>query len=318
MRYIITGGAGFIGSNYLRLNVPKNPNNEYVVLDALTYAGRISNISQLISSPNFTFVEGKVQDRTLVASLLKQDDIVINFAAESHVDRSIKSGYDFALTNVLGTQVLLDASLQAGVKKFVQISTDEVYGSIENGSWDESFPLSPNSPYASSKAAADLIVLSYYKTHGMNVCITRCCNNYGPNQYPEKIIPFFVKNLLGGGTIPIYGTGKNIREWIHVEDHCAAIESVTEHGRSGEVYNIGTDKHITNLDLAEKILNALGLDKAKIEFVEDRKGHDLRYSLNSNKIHKTLSFEPKIDFDRGLTDTINWYKSNPEFLYAQE
>lgn len=314
MRRIVTGGAGFIGSNYLRKYVLEEKRTEFVVLDSLTYAGDLTNLHELLHLPNFTFVRGDIADKSLVDNLIKTGDTVINFAAESHVDRSIDSGYDFVKTNVLGTQVLLESSLRAGGVRFIQVSTDEVYGSINHGSWDEGYPLDPNSPYSASKASADLLCLSYFRTFGMDVRITRCSNNYGPYQYPEKLIPFFIKRLLGGEKVPLYGTGNNIREWIHVSDHIRGIALVESKGKPGEVYNLGSGHHITNLEIAHLILEVLGFEKDKIEYVQDRKGHDLRYSLNITKAKTELGFSPEINFSEGIRQTIHWYKENPQAL----
>jgi dTDP-glucose 4,6-dehydratase len=314
MRYFVTGGAGFIGSNYIREKASTELENDFIVLDALTYAGRITNLKGVLDYANVTFIEGNILDRGLVASLIEPGDYVVNFAAESHVDRSINSGFEFVETNVLGTQVLLDASMKVGIKRFVQISTDEVYGSIEFDSWDESYPLKPSSPYSASKAAADLLALSYYNTYNLDVCITRCSNNYGPHQYPEKLIPFFIKKLLSGDNVPVYGNGQNIREWIHVQDHCRAIDLVLQRGVSGGIYNIGSGEHFTNLAIANLIIEELGLSSNKISFVQDRAGHDFRYSLDSDKIFQDLGFKPKIKFLDGLRNTIEWYKTHPESL----
>ena len=312
MRKVVTGGAGFIGSNYLRKMVPENLDTEYVVLDSLTYAGRLSNIEPL----NFRFVRGDITDHALVESIIQTGDTIINFAAESHVDRSIESGHSFVLTNVLGTQVLLEAGVRARGVKFIQISTDEVYGSIANGSWNEEFPLSPNSPYSASKAAADLLCLSYFKTFNLDVRITRCSNNYGPYQYPEKLIPFFIKKLLSNQKVPLYGTGENIREWIHVDDHIQGIDLVDKKGMPGEVYNLGSGEHLTNLQIAKFLLSSMSVSHDMIEFVEDRKGHDFRYSLDISKAKSLLNFQPTVNFENGLTETINWYRNNQDFLMA--
>ena len=314
MRKIVAGGAGFIGSNYLHHMVLEDRDTEYVVVDSLTYAGRLSNIESLMAMKNMRFVHGDISDRALISTLIKSGDTVVNFAAESHVDRSIDSGYEFVLTNVVGTQVLLDASLKAGGVKFIQISTDEVYGSIESGSWDEEYPLKPNSPYSASKAAADLLCLSYFRTFDLDVRITRCSNNYGPRQYPEKLIPFFIKRLLAGQTVPLYGTGVNVREWIHVDDHIRGINLVEANGNPGEIYNLGSGEHFTNLDIAHQLIKNLVLAEDRIVFVEDRKGHDLRYSLNISKAKSKLGFEPKVRFEAGLIETIEWYKRNPQAL----
>lgn len=314
MRKLVTGGAGFIGSNYLRKYVIEEKDTEFVVVDALTYAGKLANIATLLELPNFSFHQGDIADKQFMQEFIKPGDTLINFAAESHVDRSIDSGYEFIKSNVLGTQVLLELSLRAGDINFVQISTDEVYGSIEEGSWNENYPLMPNSPYSASKAAADLLCLSYFKTFGMNLKITRCSNNYGPYQYPEKLIPFFIKRLIAGQKVPIYGTGENIREWIHVDDHVEGIRLVEEKGKMGEVYNLGSGDHFTNLEIARLILDLFGYGPEMIEYVEDRKGHDLRYSLDISKSRNELGFYSKIDFSEGMLETINWYKENPQAL----
>lgn len=311
MRKLVTGGAGFIGSNYLRKYVIEEKDTEFVVVDALTYAGKLANIATLLERPNFSFHQGDIADKQFMQEFIKPGDTLINFAAESHVDRSIDSGYEFIKSNVLGTQVLLELSLRAGDVNFVQISTDEVYGSIEEGSWNENYPLKPNSPYSASKAAADLLCLSYFKTFGMDLKITRCSNNYGPYQYPEKLIPFFIKRLIAGQKVPIYGTGENIREWIHVDDHVEGIRLVEEKGKMGEVYNLGSGDHFTNLEIARLILDLFGHGPEMIEYVEDRKGHDLRYSLDISKSRNELGFHSKIDFSEGMLKTINWYKENP-------
>jgi dTDP-glucose 4,6-dehydratase len=256
------------------------------------------------------FVHGDICDHELVNNLVSNSDRVINFAAESHVDRSIESSEEFIYTNILGTQVILEALRKQPDIKFIQVSTDEVYGSIDNGSWDESYPLKPNSPYAASKAAADLIVLSYQKTYALDLMISRCCNNYGPNQFPEKIIPLFITNLIQNKKIPVYGDGQNVREWIHVEDHCRGLELIFEKGRSGEVYNLGNETELKNIDLANKILNFFASGPEVINFVADRLGHDRRYSLNFKKATKELGYMPGITFESGLIETINWYKEN--------
>lgn len=314
MRKIITGGAGFIGSNYLRKYVPEHQNVDFIVIDALTYAGKLSNLESLMELPNFTFIQGDITDRNLIKDSIESGDTVINFAAESHVDRSIDSSFEFIHTNVVGTQVLLESSLHAKNVKFIQISTDEVYGSIDVGSWDENFALQPNSPYSASKAAADLLCLSYFKTFGMDIRITRCSNNYGPYQYPEKLIPFFIKRLLAGSKVPVYGNGLNVREWIHVNDHIQGIDLVDQQGRAGEIYNLGSGNHLTNIEIANHILRLLGFDEEMIEFVEDRKGHDMRYSLDIGKAQRELGFVPTVDFLDGIEQTVNWYKENPKAL----
>jgi dTDP-glucose 4,6-dehydratase len=284
--YLVTGGAGFIGSNYVRmlLSGELGPVNSVKVLDKLTYAGSLENLKQISNDPRFTFVQGDICDEVLVASCIDEGIIIVHFAAESHVDRSISGPSEFVRTNVLGTQVLLDGAIKNKAKTFLHVSTDEVYGSIQVGSSVETDPLLPNSPYSASKAASDMLVRSYVQTYGLDARITRCCNNYGHNQYPEKFIPLAIKNLKEGGRIPIYGDGSNIREWIHVDDHCSGIQAVIQNGKSGEIYNIGTGETYSNLEIANLLISAFGLGAGKIEFVSDRPGHDLRYALNSEKI----------------------------------
>ena len=312
MRILVTGGAGFIGSNYVKhiLSKSKNDDLQVLVLDKLTYAGSLDNLSQEIDNPNLEFIQGDICDSNLVEKLSFNCDRVINFAAESHVDRSIVSAEEFVRTNVLGTQVVLEAIRKKPSIKFIQVSTDEVYGSIESGSWDENFPLKPNSPYAASKASADLITLAYQKTYSLDLMISRCCNNYGPNQFPEKIIPLFITNLIQGKKIPVYGDGLNVREWIHVDDHCRGLELIFENGKSGEVYNLGSDAELTNLALTNELLQYFGFGVDMINYVADRLGHDRRYSLNFNKALKDLSYKPEISFQTGLSETIGWYKEN--------
>jgi len=312
VRILVTGGAGFIGSNYVKhiLSKSKNDDLQVLVLDKLTYAGTLDNLSQEIDNPNLEFIQGDICDSNLVEKLTFNCDRVINFAAESHVDRSIVSAEEFVRTNVLGTQVILEAIRKKPSIKFIQVSTDEVYGSIESGSWDENFPLKPNSPYAASKASADLITLAYQKTYSLDLMISRCCNNYGPNQFPEKIIPLFITNLIQGKKIPVYGDGLNVREWIHVDDHCRGLELIFENGKSGEVYNLGSDAELTNLALTNELLQYFGLGVDMINYVADRLGHDRRYSLNFNKALKDLSYKPEISFQTGLSETIGWYKEN--------
>ena len=313
MRILVTGGAGFIGSNYVRralLNTLPGINS-IAVLDALTYAGIKENLDPVTGHQNFNFIKGDVSDANLVASLLEDIDAVINFAAESHVDRSINSAAEFVSTNVAGVQVLLDAIKSSGRKiRFLQVSTDEVYGSIEAGSWDEDSPLLPNSPYSASKAGGELLARAYHRTHGMDVVITRCSNNYGTHHFPEKLIPLFITNLLEGKKVPVYGNGKNVRDWLHVDDHCRGIHAVLMNGKSGEVYNIGGGRELTNLEITHLILEAMGADESSIEYVEDRKGHDFRYSVDWNKINRELGYKPQVKFEDGLRDTIQWYRNN--------
>ncbi|NIH82455.1 dTDP-glucose 4,6-dehydratase [Amycolatopsis viridis] len=314
MRVLVTGGAGFIGSHYVRQAIsgayPSLADAEVVVLDKLTYAGNEANLAPVADSPRLRFVRGDITDARLVAELMAGVDLVVHFAAESHVDRSIVGPADFVLTNVLGTQTLLQAALDAGVGKFVHVSTDEVYGSIESGSWSEDHVLEPNSPYSASKASSDLIARSYFRTHGLPVCVTRCSNNYGPYQFPEKVVPLFVTNLLDGGTVPLYGDGLNVRDWLHVDDHCHGIQLVAEGGRPGEIYNIGGGTELTNRELTERLLAAVGAGWERVEQVPDRKGHDRRYSVDITKISSELGYVPRVSFDEGLTDTVRWYANN--------
>jgi dTDP-glucose 4,6-dehydratase len=311
MRILVTGAAGFIGSNFIELALTTQfPEIEHVIaLDKLTYAGKLSNLDKVKSKPNFEFVKGDICDPVLINDLTPNVDAILNFAAESHVDRSIVSSTEFIHTNVLGTQVLLESARHNNIKKFIQISTDEVYGSIPEGSWDENAPVQPNSPYSASKAAADLLVNAYHATYGLNVNITRCSNNFGPRQDEEKLIPNVIGKIYRGQKVELYGDGLNVRDWIHVHDHCRAIYLVLEKGISGEIYNIGGGVEITNLLLVQKILN-LTVKKGKednlIEFVEDRLGHDRRYSIDSEKI-QSLGFIPHFDFEAYLDETVSWY-----------
>ena len=311
MKILVTGGAGFIGSNFVKRQIRLNPMNvsKIVVLDKLTYAGNLNNFTTE-ERDAFEFIHGDICDVETVERLVKDSDQIVNFAAESHVDRSISSGTNFVETNTLGTQVLLDACRKLGVSKFLQVSTDEVYGSIDEGSWDENFPLMPNSPYSASKASADLLVRAYGKTFGIHTNITRCSNNYGPYQFPEKVIPLFVTNLIQGKQVPIYGKGLNIRDWLHVNDHCRGIELVLQNGEKGEIYNIGGGTELKNIDLAKSILGSFGFGEEKINFVQDRLGHDNRYSVDITKISINLGYAPLTPFQDGLRSTIEFYKEN--------
>ena len=310
MRVLVTGGAGFIGSNFVELALTDQfPEiSSVIVLDKLTYAGKLSNLSSVENNPNFEFIKGDICDVELVNELIGRVDAVINFAAESHVDRSIENSAEFITTNVLGTQVLLDAAKNLKLKKFVQVSTDEVYGSILEGSWNEDEPLLPNSPYSASKAAADLLVRAYFVTHGLNVNITRCSNNFGPKQDPEKLIPHFILKLSRGEKVPVYGDGLNVRDWLFVDDHCQGIYLALTKGVPGEIYNIGGGTELTNLELTEKLLSLLKRDKELINFVQDRLGHDRRYSVNSSKI-ECIGYRSNPNFLENLQLTIDWFKN---------
>ena len=314
MKVLVTGGAGFIGSNFVRRTLEDAYEGlegaEVVVYDALTYSGNPANLAPVADSPRFTFVQADIRDTGALDDVLPGVDTVVHFAAESHVDRSVRDSGIFVETNVLGTQRLLDASLRAGIKRFVHVSTDEVYGSIAEGSWDETRALEPNSPYSASKAGSDLLARSYFRTHGMNLSITRCSNNYGPYHFPEKVIPLFVTNLIDGLHVPLYGTGENIRDWLHVDDHTRGIAMVLVNGRAGETYNIGGGTELSNKELTQKLLDATGRDWSFVDQVEDRKGHDLRYSVDIGKIQGELGYAPLVPFDQGLADVVQWYRDN--------
>ena len=316
MKILITGAAGFIGSNFARMVVRQKFSgvSQVIALDKLTYAGNLQNFNGITESHSFHFVRGDICDQNLVRTLISQVDAVINFAAESHVDRSILGATDFVQSNIVGVQILLDGIRATGRKvRFLQVSTDEVYGSIESGSWTEESPILPNSPYSASKASGELLARSYNRTHGIDVVITRCSNNYGTHHFPEKLIPLFITNLIEGKKLPVYGAGINVRDWLHVDDHCRGIYSVLMNGRSGEVYNIGGGRELSNNEITTLILEAMGEDKSSIEFVKDREGHDLRYSLDWTKINKELGYEPQVKFEDGLNDTIQWYRENEEW-----
>ena len=317
MRLLVTGGAGFIGSHYVRtvldgawgLTGPE----QVVVLDKLTYAGSLSNLAPVLGDDRLHFVEGDILDRVLVDQLMADCDAVVHFAAESHVDRSILGAADFVMTNVVGTQTLLDSALHHDRRRFIHVSTDEVYGSIASGSWDEECPLEPNSPYSASKASSDLLARAYFRTHGLPVTITRCSNNYGPCQFPEKVIPLFVTNLVTGGTVPLYGDGANVRDWLHVDDPCRGIHLVLLDGRAGEVYNIGGGTELSNKELTGLLLEACGAGWDRVRYVEDRLGHDLRYSVDITKIAGELDYAPAVPFVDGLADTVRWYEANTDW-----
>jgi dTDP-glucose 4,6-dehydratase len=310
----VTGGAGFIGSNFFRLILRVLEYTSGVNFDALTYAGDRGNLLHLENNARYSFVRGDICDRATVAAAIHGVDAVVHFAAESHVDRSIADSSLFIRTNVLGTQVLLDAALRAGVKKFVHVSTDEVYGALgDQGKFTETTPLRPRSPYAASKAAGDLLAQSYFETHGLPVCIVRPSNNYGPYQYPEKFVPLMVTNLIEGRKVPVYGEGLNVRDWLHVQDCCRGILAVLEHGAPGEVYNIGGGTELRNIDLVRTVLEAMGRGDDAIEFVRDRPGHDYRYALDSTKITRELGWRPEIPISDGLAQTVRWYQEHPDW-----
>lgn len=320
MKTLITGGAGFIGSNYCHYVVEKYPEEEFVCLDALTYAGNYNNIKSLEGKKNFKFVKGDITDRDLIDKLFAEEqfDIVINFAAESHVDNSIKNPGIFLTTNILGTQVLMDASRKYNVKRYHQVSTDEVYGDLPLDRPDllftEENPIHTSSPYSSSKAGADLLVGAYYRTYGLPVTISRCSNNYGPYQFPEKLIPVVFSKAIKGEKIPVYGTGENIRDWIHVHDHNVGVDMIVRHGKVGEVYNLGGHSERTNLTVVKTILKQLGKSEDLIEFVADRKGHDLRYAIDSSKVEKELGWTRTYTFEEGMKETIDWYLNNQDWV----
>lgn len=314
MKLFVTGGAGFIGSNFVRMaldgRLPGLADAKITVYDALTYSGTLTNLEGVSNSDRFHFIQGDIRNSDAVSQALPGHDAIVHFAAESHVDRSVSDSRIFVDTNVLGTQTLLDQAMALGIPRFVHISTDEVYGSIESGSWDENEPLLPNSPYSASKAASDLLVRSYHVTHGLNASITRCSNNYGPHHFPEKLIPLFVTNLLDGLKVPLYGDGQNIRDWLHVDDHCRGIALVLQSGGAGEIYNIGGGTELSNSELSHLLLDAVGKDDSYIERVPDRKGHDRRYSVDIAKISQELGYVPQVDFTEGLGEVVRWYRDN--------
>ena len=313
MKILVTGGAGFIGSHFVRslLGGDLGVDAEAVtVLDKLTYCGNRANLDPVAGDGRLRFVVGDIGDATLVDTLMPEHDAVVHLAAETHVDRSISGGATFVTTNVLGTQVLLAAAVRHGVTRFVHVSTDEVYGSIEQGSWDEHSTLAPNSPYSAAKAGSDLLALAYHRTHGLPVMVTRCSNNYGPYQFPEKVVPLFVTNLLDGLSVPLYGDGENVRDWLHVDDHCRGIALVLAGGRAGETYNIGGGTELTNRELTGRLLTACGAEWDRVERVADRKGHDRRYSVDHSKISDELGYQPLTGLDDGLAATVEWYRDN--------
>lgn len=312
---LVTGGAGFIGSCFVRHELKKHPDYKIINLDALTYCGNLENLKDVEDNPNYRFVHGNICDRTLVRELVNESDYVVNFAAESHVDNSIKHPEIFIETNVQGTLNLLQACKELGIEKYLQVSTDEVYGTLgKTGYFYETTPLAPNSPYSASKASADMLVRAYHETYGLSTLNTRCSNNYGPYQYPEKLIPFFISQLLKGEKVPVYGDGLNVRDWLYVYDHCEAIDVVLHKGKIGEVYNIGGHNEKTNMEITHLILEAMGKDESSIKYVEDRLGHDRRYAISNDKITSELGWKPSITFEEGIKLTIDWYLKNQDWI----
>ncbi|HVX46671.1 MAG TPA: dTDP-glucose 4,6-dehydratase [Mycobacteriales bacterium] len=316
MRLFVTGAAGFIGSHYVRTMLtggyPGFADAEVTVFDKLTYAGNLDNLAPVAENPRFRFVEGDIGDGAALDAALPGHDFVINFAAETHVDRSITGAADFALTNFVGAQQVFDACLRHGVRRVLHVSTDEVYGTIPTGSWTEDHVLEPNSPYSAAKAGADLLARAYARTYGMHISVTRCSNNYGPYQFPEKVIPLFVTNLIDGVKVPLYGDGLNVRDWLHVDDHCRGIQLALERGEPGEFYNIGGGRELTNKELTALLLDACGVGWEMVEYVEDRKGHDRRYSVDHGKLAQ-LGYSPQVSFEDGLAETVQWYRDNREW-----
>lgn len=315
MKVLVTGGAGFIGSNFIIHMIDRYPDYHIINLDALTYAGNLENLTAVQNHANYTFIKGDIADQLLIEEVFQRGiDVVVNFAAESHVDRSILEPEIFVRTNVLGTQVLLGAAKKYDVKKFVHVSTDEVYGTLgETGLFTENTPLAPNSPYSASKAGSDLLVRAYHETFGLPINITRCSNNYGTYQFPEKLIPLMIANALNDKSLPVYGDGLNIRDWLYVEDHCIAIDLVMHSGQNGEVYNVGGNNERTNIQIVQAVLDQLGKPDSLISYVQDRLGHDRRYGIDATKIREQLGWSPKYNFESGIKETINWYVNNQEW-----
>ncbi|HFC77017.1 MAG TPA: dTDP-glucose 4,6-dehydratase [Candidatus Moranbacteria bacterium] len=315
MKILVTGGAGFIGANYVRYILEKYSNDKIINLDALTYAGNLDNLKDVENNPNYKFVHGNITDKELVNKLVKDVDVVVHFAAESHVDRSIKDSDAFVRTNVNGTLNLLEACKNNGNKRFHHVSTDEVYGSLkkDDPAFNEKTAYDPRSPYSASKASSDHLVRAYFHTHNLPITISNCSNNYGPYQFPEKLIPLFVTNLIEGKKIPVYGTGENIRDWLHVKDHCIAIDKIVCEGKIGETYCVGGNAEKTNLEITHKILELMNADENSIEYVEDRKGHDKRYAIDFSKIKNELNWEPSVSFEEGIKETVEWYKNNQDW-----
>lgn len=319
MKILVTGGAGFIGSCFVRHMLKSHPDYKIINFDCLTYAGNIENLDDIKDNPNYSFVKADICDKKAVDRAVSEVDCVINFAAESHVDRSILNPEIFIETNIKGTLNLLDCAKKRGIQRYLQVSTDEVYGTLgKDGYFTENTPLAPNSPYSASKAGADMLVRSYFETYKTPVLITRCSNNYGPYQYPEKLIPFFISKLLKGEKVPLYGDGLNVRDWLYVYDHCRAIDTVLHKGREGEVYNVGGHNEKSNIEITKIILKEMGRDENSIEYVKDRLGHDRRYAIDNTKITTELGWEPSLTFEEGIKLTINWYLNNIEWIKSIE
>lgn len=312
MNILVTGGAGFIGSNFIRLWMRNNPDDKIANLDVLTYAGNLENLKEVENNPNYKFVKGDICDKELVNEIVIGMDLIVNFAAETHVDRSIMGSAEFIRTNVLGTMTLLDAAKNNGGIRFHHVSTDEVFGSLnaDNPKFNEKTPYDPRSPYSASKAASDHLVRAYFHTHNLPVTISNCTNNYGPFHFPEKLIPLFITNLMEGKKLPVYGEGKNIRDWIYVDDHNKGVEAIIKKGKIGETYCLGGGNEISNIQITKMILGLMGVGEEMIEYVEDRKGHDFRYAIDFSKAQKELGWEPEVDFKEGLAKTVEWYKNN--------
>jgi len=316
MNLLVTGGAGFIGSNFIHYILENYPQDKVINFDALTYAGNLENLKSLAGNPNYQFVHGDIMDTLLLEKIIPDIDVIVHFAAESHVDRSILDSDAFVRTNVNGTLNLLEVAKNNGNKRFHHISTDEVFGSLNLGdpAFNESTPYDPKSPYSASKASSDHLVRSYCHTHKLPITISNCSNNYGPYQFPEKLIPFFITKLMAGEKVPVYGKGDNIRDWLHVKDHCVAIDKIIREGKIGETYCIGGNAEKTNLEITHKILELMGFDEKQIEYVDDRKGHDQRYAVDFSKIKEELGWEPQISFEEGMQETVKWYRENIDWL----
>ncbi|MCK5600260.1 dTDP-glucose 4,6-dehydratase [Candidatus Pacearchaeota archaeon] len=310
MNLLVTGGAGFIGSHFIRYMLEQYPDYQIINLDNLTYAGNLDNTADFADRPNYSFVQGDVADRKLMDELGAKVGAIVHFAAETHVDNSIDDATPFLQTNVIGTQVLIEAALKHKHQRYVQVSTDEVYGDIEEGLFTEESPLKPSSPYSASKAAGDMLVLAAVRTYDLPGVISRCSNNYGTHQFPEKIVPFFIKKLMAGEKVPLYGDGSNVRDWLHVLDHCRAIDLILHKGKVGEIYNVGANNEHSNLETTKRMLQILELPEDRIELVKDRPGHDIRYAIDSSKIQNELGWKPTVDFENGFRETVEWYKKN--------